>query len=97
MVKSNRVVTHGFSLMAQGLIISPTLILVKIMPLLIMVAVSIAGWVHLIKYVYLHDDKTRYVCRMPQYTIGDKFQPETYHNQSMVGPWHLDPHHDYLQ
>ena len=50
-------VTHGFSLMAKGLT-SPTLILVKIMPLLNLVAVNVADWVHLIKYVYLHDDKT---------------------------------------
>ena len=42
---SNRVVTHGFSLMAQGLAIPPTLILVKIMPLLNLVAANVAGWV----------------------------------------------------
>ena len=41
-----------------------------------MVAVSIAGWVHLIKDAYLHDDKTWYVCRMPRYTIGDNFNPK---------------------
>ena len=43
--------------MGQGLTISPTLILVKIMPLLNLVAVSIFGRVHLIKDAYLHDDK----------------------------------------
>ena len=59
-----------FSPLVHGLT-SPTLILVKIMPLLNLVAVSIAGQVHLIKYAYLHDDKTQYVCRMPRYTISD--------------------------
>ena len=29
----------------------------------------------LIKDAYLHDNKTLYVCRMPQYTIGDNFNP----------------------
>ena len=47
----------GFSLMAQGLTISPTLILVKIMPLLNLVATSIAGRFHLTKDAYVHDDK----------------------------------------
>ena len=37
--------------------ISPTLILVKIMPLLNLVAAIVAGRVHLIKDAYLHDDK----------------------------------------
>ena len=37
---------------------SPTLILVKIMPLLNLVATNIAGWVHLIKDAYLHANKT---------------------------------------
>ena len=36
----------GFSLMAQGLKIFPTLILVKIMPLLNLVAENVAGQVH---------------------------------------------------
>ena len=36
----------------------PTLILVKIMPLLNLVSVNVAGWVHLIKDAYLHDAKT---------------------------------------
>ena len=26
-----------------------------------------------------------------------RFQPKTYHNQSMVGRWPLAPHHDHLQ
>ena len=48
-----------FSLIGYGLKIFPhTLILVKIMPLLNLVAVSVAGRVHLIKYAYVHDDKT---------------------------------------
>ena len=46
-----------FSLIGQGLT-SPTLILVKIMPLLNLVAANVAGRVHLIKDAYLHDDKT---------------------------------------
>ena len=57
MGKSNRVVTHGFSLMAQGLT-SPPPYPYENHALFIMVAVIIAGWVHLIKDVYLHDDKT---------------------------------------
>ena len=48
----------GFSFMDGGLTIFPTLILVKIMPLLNLVATNIAGWVHLINYAYLHDNKT---------------------------------------
>ena len=36
----------------------PALILVKIMPLLNLVSMNVADWVHLIKYVYLHDEKT---------------------------------------
>ena len=47
----------AFSPIAQGLT-SPTLILVKIMPLLNLVATNVDGWVHLIKYAYLDDDKT---------------------------------------
>ena len=66
----------GFSLMTQGLTISPTLILVKIMPLLNLVAAIVAGRVHLIKYAYLHDDKTQNVCCMPRYTIGDNLNPK---------------------
>ena len=46
-----------FSPLVQGLT-SPPLILVKIMPLLNLVAANVAGWVHLIKDAYLHDDKT---------------------------------------
>ena len=49
--------TWIFPQWAQGLTF-PLLILRKIMPLFIMVVVSIAGWVHLIKDAYLHDEKT---------------------------------------
>ena len=52
----------GFSLMAEGLTF-PTLILVKIMPLLNLVAANVAGWVHLIRYAYLHDAETN-MCRI---------------------------------
>ena len=45
---------------------------------------------------YLHDDQHN-ICRMPRYTIGDKFKSKTQHNRSMVGPWPLTPHHDHLQ
>ena len=48
----------AISLMAQGLTFPPTLILVKIMPLLNLVATIVTGRVILIKYAYLHDDKT---------------------------------------
>ena len=37
---------------------NPPLILVKIMPLLNLVAANVVDRVHLIKYAYLHDDKT---------------------------------------
>jgi len=56
----------GFSPIAQSWTIPlPPLILMKIMPLLNLVAANVADWVHLIKYVYLHDEKTWYVCCMP--------------------------------
>ena len=49
----------GFSPISQSWTIPlPPLILVKIMPLLNLVAVNVADWVHLIKDVYLHDEKT---------------------------------------
>ena len=67
----------------QGLTSSPTLILVKIMPLLNLVAANVAGQVHLIKDAYLHDDKTQYVCRMPRYTIGDNLKPK----QGITNQW----------
>ena len=60
----------GFSLIGQGFTISPTLILVKSMPLLNLVAANVAFQVHLIKDAYLHDAKLN-ICRMPRYTIGD--------------------------
>ena len=44
-----------FSLMAQGL--TSSTYPCENHALFIMVAVSIAGWVHLIRVVYLHDDK----------------------------------------
>ena len=46
-----------FSPIAQGLTIPPPYPCEN-HALFIMVAVSIAGWVHLIKYAYIHDDKT---------------------------------------
>ena len=66
----------GFSLMAQGLT-SPTLILVKIMSLLNLVAANVAGWVHLIKYAYLHDDKLNMYAACPDIPSVTNFQPET--------------------
>ena len=67
----------GFSPIAQIWIIPlPPLILVKIMPLLNLVAVNVNGWGYLIKYAYLHDEKTQYVCHMPRYTIGDNLNPK---------------------
>ena len=48
-----------FSPIAQSWTIPPPpLILVKIMPLLNLVSVNVADWVHLIKDVYLHDEET---------------------------------------
>ena len=42
-----------------------------------LVAAIVAGQVHLINYdVYLHDDQHN-ICRMPRYTIGDKFKSKT--------------------
>ena len=38
--------------------------------LFIMVAVSIAGWVHLIKDAYLHDAETN-MCHISRYIIGN--------------------------
>ena len=65
------------------------------MPLLNLVAANIAGWVHLIKYAYLHDDKLNMYAACPDIPSVTNFQPETQHNQSMVGPWPLAPHHDH--
>ena len=48
-----------FSPIAQSSTIPlPPLILVKIMPLLNLVATNVDDWVPLIKDVYLHDEKT---------------------------------------
>ena len=57
----------GFSLIGQGLTISPTLILVKIMPLLNLVVANVAGRVILIKDAYLHDDNLIYMPHAPIY------------------------------
>ena len=46
-------------------------------PFLILVAAIVAGRIHLINYdAYLHDDQHN-ICRMPRYTIGDKFKSKT--------------------
>ena len=50
--------THGFFPHCPRFDNFPTLILVKIMPLLNLVAAIVAGQVHLIKYAYLHDSRT---------------------------------------
>ena len=70
--------THGFfPLLAQGL----THPLPHPHPwenhaLFDLVAASVAGWIHLINYdAYLHDGKHN-ICRMPRYTIGDKFKSQ---------------------
>ena len=47
-----------FSPLVHGLTILPPPYPWENHALFIMVAVSIVGWVHLIKDVYLHDDKT---------------------------------------
>ena len=49
--------THGFFPHWLRFDNFPTLILVKIMPLLNLVAASVVGQIHLIKDAYLHDDK----------------------------------------
>ena len=49
--------THGFFSHWPWLNNFPTLILVKIMPHLNLVAAIIVGRVHLINYAYFHDDK----------------------------------------
>ena len=54
-----------FSLIGQGLTFPPILILVKIMPLLNLVATSVVGQVHFIKYAYLHDDKLNMYATCP--------------------------------
>ena len=48
-----------FSPIAQSWTIPlPPLILAKIIPLLNLFSANVADWVHLIKDVYLHDEKT---------------------------------------
>ena len=37
------------------------------------------------------------ICRMSRYTIDDHSNPKHNITKSMVGPWPLAPHHDYLQ
>ena len=50
-----------------------------------LVVATVSGSVHLINYdAYLHDGKHN-ICRMPRYTISDKFKSKTQHNRSMVG------------
>ena len=66
------------------------------MPLLNMVVVNIVGWAHLIKmHIYMIPQFN--TCRMSRYTIGENSNPKHIITKSMVGPWPLDPHHDYLQ
>ena len=61
-----------------------------------MVVVNIVGWVHLIKmHIYMMPQFN--MCRMSQYTIGDNSNSKHNITKSMVGPWPLAPHHDYLQ
>ena len=50
--------THGFFPIRSWFNNPPPLMLVKIMPLLNLVAANIAGWGYLIKDAYLHDEKT---------------------------------------
>ena len=62
-----------------------------------MVAMNIAGWVHLIKmHIYMMPQFNMYVAcpNIPLVTI-----PSLKHSitKSMVGPLPLAPHHDYLQ
>ena len=74
---------------------SPSLFL-GIMPLLNLVAVNIAGWVPLIKmHIYMMPQFN--TCHMSRYTIGDNSNPKHNITKSMVGPFPLAPHHDYLQ
>ena len=54
-----------FSPISPRFDISPTLILVKIMPLLNLVAAIVAGRVHLIMDAYLHDDKLKTYATCP--------------------------------
>ena len=66
------------------------------MPLLNMVAVNIASSVHLIKmHIYMMPQIN--TCCMSWYTIGDNSNPKHNITKSMVGPWPLALHHDYLQ
>ena len=66
------------------------------MPLLNLVVVNIAGWVHLIKmHIYMMPQFN--TCHMSQYTIGDNSNLKHNKTKPMVGPWPLAPHHDYLQ
>ena len=37
------------------------------------------------------------ICHMSRYTIGDNSNPKHNITKSMVAPWPLAPHHDYLQ
>ena len=79
---------------AQGLTF-PLLIL-RNHALFNIVAVNIAGWVHLIKmHIYMMPQFN--TCRMSRYTIGDNSDPKHNITKSMVGIWPLAPHHDCLQ
>ena len=69
--------THGFFPHWPRFDNSPTLILVKIMPLLNLVAANVAGRVHLIKYAYLHDDKLNIYAACLDIPLVTNFQPET--------------------
>ena len=66
------------------------------MPILNFVVVNIAGWVYLIKmHIYMMPQFN--ICRMSRYTIGDHSNLKYNITKSMVGPFPLAPHHDYLQ
>ena len=61
-----------------------------------LVTVNIAGWVYFIKkHSYMMSQLN--ICHMSRYTIGDNSNPKHNITKSMVGPWILALHHDYLQ
>ena len=92
MSKTNRVVTHDFSPMAQGSSF-PLLILMNHAPS--QFSCSEHSWLgYLIKMrVYMMPKLN--ICRMSRYTIGDHSNPNHNITKSMVGLFPLAPHHDY--
>ena len=94
MSKTSKAVTHGFSPMAQGSSFS-LLNLRNQAPS--QFSCSEHSWLGYLIKMHIYMMSQFNICRMYRYTISD--HSNLNHNiiKSMVGPFPLAPHHDYLQ